>query len=153
MIHSSFHDEIQFKGLFNIIFSGIFNSKNCSITFFPESSIKKLIKKFEFCFIDFKKIFNLLENQGIEHHYHHYHHHHCPHNHNHHHHRHQLKANLQLAWPRKHGWSFILLLRLLSPICPTMAQRANMRTRASKNFTIITSEKDSTISTLIVFWL
>ena len=34
VIHS-FHDKIQFKGLFNIIFSGIFNSKNYSIIFFP----------------------------------------------------------------------------------------------------------------------
>ena len=33
-IHS-FHNKIQFKGLFNIIFSGIFNSKNYSIIFFP----------------------------------------------------------------------------------------------------------------------
>ena len=41
-IHS-FHGKIQFKGLFNIIFSGIFNSKNYSITFFPENSIQKLV--------------------------------------------------------------------------------------------------------------
>ena len=30
-----FHDKIQFEGLFNITFSGIFNSKDNSITFFP----------------------------------------------------------------------------------------------------------------------
>ena len=46
-------------------FSGIFNSKNYSITFFPENSIQK----FKFGFIQFKKIFIQLENQGIEHHY------------------------------------------------------------------------------------
>ena len=44
-IHS-FHDKIQFKGLFNIIFSGIFNSKNYSIIFFPRKFNSKIYSKF-----------------------------------------------------------------------------------------------------------
>ena len=45
-IHS-FHDKIQFKGLFNIIFfSGIFNSKYYSITFFPGKFNSKIYSKF-----------------------------------------------------------------------------------------------------------
>ena len=43
-IHS-FHDKIQFKGLFNIIFSGIFNSKNYSIIFFPGKFNSKIDSK------------------------------------------------------------------------------------------------------------
>ena len=45
VIHS-FHDKIQFKGLFNIIFSGIFNSKNYSIIFFPRKFNSKIYSKF-----------------------------------------------------------------------------------------------------------
>ena len=45
VIHS-FHDKIQFKGLFNIIFSGIFNSKNYSIIFFPRKFNSKIDSKF-----------------------------------------------------------------------------------------------------------
>ena len=45
IIHS-FHDKIQFKGLFNIIFSGIFNSKNYSIIFFPRKFNSKIYSKF-----------------------------------------------------------------------------------------------------------
>ena len=44
VIHS-FHDKIQFKGLFNIIFSGIFNSKNYSIIFFPRKFNSKIDSK------------------------------------------------------------------------------------------------------------
>ena len=36
--------------------------------FFLENSIKKMIQKIEFGFIQFNKIFVQLENQGIEHH-------------------------------------------------------------------------------------
>ena len=62
---SDIHFTITFKGLFKIFFfSGIVNSKNYSITFFsPEISIQK----FEFGFIQFKKTFLQLENQGIQH--------------------------------------------------------------------------------------
>ena len=42
VIHS-FHNKIQFKGLFNIIFSGIFNSKNYSIIFFPGKFNSKIL--------------------------------------------------------------------------------------------------------------
>ena len=45
VIHS-FHDKIQFKGLFNIIFSGIFNSKNYSIIFFPRKFNSNIYSKF-----------------------------------------------------------------------------------------------------------
>ena len=38
--------EIQFKRLFNIIFSGIFNSKNYSIIFFPRKFNSKIYSKF-----------------------------------------------------------------------------------------------------------
>jgi len=44
-IHS-FHDKIQFKGLFNIIFSGMFNSKKYSIIFFPGKFNSKIDSKF-----------------------------------------------------------------------------------------------------------
>ena len=49
-------------------FSGMFNSENFQEVVFPENSIQKLIQKFEFCLIQFNKIFIQLENQGIEHH-------------------------------------------------------------------------------------
>ena len=45
VIHS-FHNKIQFKGLFNIIFPGIFNSKNFSIIFFPGKFNSKIYPKF-----------------------------------------------------------------------------------------------------------
>ena len=70
-IDSKYDSFIHFTVKFNSrdysisFFSGIFNSKNYSITFFPKNSIQK----FKFGFIQFNKIFNQLENQGIGHHY------------------------------------------------------------------------------------
>ena len=45
-VNYSFHDKIQFKGLFNVVFSGIFNSKNYSIIFFPRKFNSKIHSKF-----------------------------------------------------------------------------------------------------------
>ena len=44
-IHS-FHDKNQFKGLFNIIISGIFNSKNYLMIFFPGKFNSRIDSKF-----------------------------------------------------------------------------------------------------------
>ena len=70
-IDSKYDSFIHFTVKFNSrdysisFFSGIFNQKNYSITFFPENSIQI----FKFGFIQFKKIFIQLENQGTGHHY------------------------------------------------------------------------------------
>ena len=70
-IDSKYDSFIHFTIKFNSkdysisFFSGIFNSKNYSIAFFAKNSIQK----FKCGFIQFKKIFIQLENQGIEDHY------------------------------------------------------------------------------------
>ena len=65
------HSTIKFdsKQYSMAISSGISNWKDYSILFFPEISIKKLIKKFEFGCIQFNKMFIKLENPGIAHPY------------------------------------------------------------------------------------
>ena len=52
-----------------IHFTTKFNSKDYSITFFLENSIKKLMQKLEFGCIQFNKIFIQEDNQGIAHPY------------------------------------------------------------------------------------
>ena len=69
IIHS-FHDKIQFKGLFIInFFQEYLIQKIFNNLFFQKIQFKNWFKNLNLAFFQFNKIFIQLENQGIKHHY------------------------------------------------------------------------------------